>query len=366
MAPAASTAFEPSGIGQARTSSGPGGQERDEPEQLVRQRDDPVQAGLGDAELLHEHRRLVGLELAELHLDPGRQGLDHRVLVRIAGPDRARRAPARAARSPSPTLSRTRTGFSVRKRKPRMALLSSASRPRSRIGVPASSPAWMRRTTTSSRSAASRSAGVPCRPLPLSRSSRRSAMARSARVNSRSSCSRSRAGVDAAGRVRMGRVLERAHDVEQRVAVAQPGEVVGRQLLGPDPALGRGRRRGQVDVGHVGLDDLLGLEDLGQAVEPLVGHLDDADVEGDPAVAAGLGVATGQGVEDGRLATPGKPDDGDLHGPDGSGRPARSVAGGGVDDVEQRLAGWRTGAGCRRTARRCGRGPARSTTPCAA
>ena len=35
-------------------------------------------------------------------------------------------------------------------------------------------------------------------------------------------------------------------------AVAQAGEVVGRQLLGADAALGRGRRRGQVDVGHVG------------------------------------------------------------------------------------------------------------------
>ena len=108
--------------------------------------------------------------------------------------------------------------------------------------------------------------------------------------------------VDAAVRVRDGRVLERADDVEQRVGVAQPREVVGRQLLGPDVALGRGGRRRQVDVGDVGLDDLLRLEDLGQRVEPRVGHLDDADVEGDAAVAAGLGVAAGQRVEDGRLA----------------------------------------------------------------
>ena len=113
--------------------------------------------------------------------------------------------------------------------------------------------------------------------------------------------------------MRVGRVLEGADDVEQRVRVAQPREVVGRQLLGPDVALGRGRRRGQVGVGDVGLDDLLGLEDGGQRVEPLVGDLDDADVEGDPAVAAGLGVAPGQGVEDGGLARSGKPDDGDLH-----------------------------------------------------
>ena len=74
--------------------------------------------------------------------------------------------------------------------------------------------------------------------------------------------------VDAAVRMRVGRVLEGADDVEQRVRVAQPGEVVGRQLLGPDVALGRGRRRRQVDVRDVGLDDLLGLEDAGQRVEP--------------------------------------------------------------------------------------------------
>ena len=76
--------------------------------------------------------------------------------------------------------------------------------------------------------------------------------------------------VDAAVGMRVGRVLEGADDVEQRVGVAQPGEVVGRQLLGPDVALGRGRRRGQVGVGDVGLDDLLGLEDRGQRVEPRV------------------------------------------------------------------------------------------------
>ena len=93
IAAAASTAVEPSGIGQARTSSGPGGQERDQPEQPVRQRDHPVQPRLGDPELLHEHERLVGLELAELHLDPGRQGLDQGVpvVVRRAHPRDERR-----------------------------------------------------------------------------------------------------------------------------------------------------------------------------------------------------------------------------------------------------------------------------------
>ena len=111
--------------------------------------------------------------------------------------------------------------------------------------------------------------------------------------------------VDAAVRVRVRRVLERPDDVEQRVRVAQPGEVVGRQLLGPDVAFGRGRRRRQVDVGDVGLDDLLRLEDAGQRVEPIVRDLDDADVQGHAAVATGLGVAASQRVEDGGLARPG-------------------------------------------------------------
>ena len=121
-------------------------------------------------------------------------------------------------------------------------------------------------------------------------------------------------GVDRSLRVRQRVVLERANDVEQRVGVAQAGEMLGGQLLGPDATLRRGRRRGQVDVRDVGVDDLLRLEDLGQAVQPLVGHLDDADVEGHPAEAAGLGVAAGQRVEDGGLARSGKPDDRDLHG----------------------------------------------------
>src|SRR5664280_2342231 len=102
--------------------------------------------------------------------------------------------PGAAARSPSPTLSRMRTGFWVRKRKPRRCFSSSGSSASSRIGWPSTSRARSRSRRGSSRSFASRSAGVPCRPEPRSRSSRRSTTARSARTNSRSSCSRSRHG----------------------------------------------------------------------------------------------------------------------------------------------------------------------------
>ena len=75
----------------------------------------------------------------------------------------------------------------------------------------------------------------------------------------------------------------------------------------------RSRRRGQVDVGHVGVDDLLRLEDLGQPVEARVRHLDHADVERQRAEPAGLGVTARQGVEDGGLAAAGEADDRDLH-----------------------------------------------------
>ena len=37
--------------------------------------------------------------------------------------------------------------------------------------------------------------------------------------------------------MRHGRVVERPDDVEQRVRLAEPREVLGRQLLGPDVAL---------------------------------------------------------------------------------------------------------------------------------
>ena len=47
--------------------------------------------------------------------------------------------------------------------------------------------------------------------------------------------------VDAPCRMRVRRVLERADDVEQRIGVAEPREVVGRQLLGPDATLGSTR-----------------------------------------------------------------------------------------------------------------------------
>ena len=105
--------------------------------------------------------------------------------------------------------------------------------------------------------------------------------------------------IDAALGMRVGRILEGPDDVEQRVGITQPGQVLGRELLRPDAAVGRCRRRGQVDVGDVGVDDLLRMEDGGQAVEPLVRNLDDADVEGHAPEPTGFDVAACQRVEDG-------------------------------------------------------------------
>ena len=60
-----------------------GGEERDQAEQPVAQGDHPVETRVGDPELLHEDGRLVGLELAELHLDPGREGLDEGLAMSV-------------------------------------------------------------------------------------------------------------------------------------------------------------------------------------------------------------------------------------------------------------------------------------------
>ncbi len=119
-----------------------------------------------------------------------------------------------------------------------MAFSSSGSSSTSRIGEPASSATLSRRRTTSSRSFDSRSACVPCRPLvlePLEPAiGHRQVGEDELEVEPLEVAGR----VDAAVGVRVGRILERADDVEQRVGVAQPREVVRGQLLRADMALG--------------------------------------------------------------------------------------------------------------------------------
>ena len=65
-----------------------GGLEADQPEEAVREGDDPVQAALGDAQLRAEGGGLFLVQLAELHLDPGRERVHERVPVVVASGDR--------------------------------------------------------------------------------------------------------------------------------------------------------------------------------------------------------------------------------------------------------------------------------------
>ncbi len=96
---------------------------------------------------------------------------------------------------------------------------------------------------------------------PRSRSRRRSVIDRSASMNSRSSRSRSRAGstlpsgCGSAGSSNARTTWSSASESRSRARWSAG------QFLGPDVPLGRRRRGRQVDVGDVGLDDLLGLED---------------------------------------------------------------------------------------------------------
>src|ERR1035437_2384052 len=101
--------------------------------------------------------------------------------------------------------------------------------------------------------------------------------------------------------MRNGWVFEGTDYVQEGYGFAKSGQLIGRQLFGADSALTRGGRCRQVEVRHVGLDDLLGLEDLRQPVESLVRNLHGPTVRFHPAVAAGLGMAPGKSVEDRRL-----------------------------------------------------------------
>ncbi len=236
MAPAASTADEPSGMGQARTSSGSGGQERDQPEQPVRQLDDPAQAGLLEAELLHEHRGLVGLELAELHLDLGRQRVDHGVLVVVAGGDR-----------------RDQLGLAGD-----VALAHVEQHQDGLLGQEPEAPDGLGLVGIEAQVADGRARLEPGVDAPDDDLLALGGLALGLRAVLAAALEPLQAalghgqvgqqelevelleiagGIHAARRVRQGRVVEGAHDVQQRIRVAQPRQVVGRQLLGPDPAL---------------------------------------------------------------------------------------------------------------------------------
>ena len=243
-----------------------------------------------------------------------RQGVDQRVAMRRSRPRSAATSSGASARSPSPTLSSTRTGFWVRNRKPRIAFSSSASSSRSRIGVPGLEPGVdppQDDLLALGRLALGRGAVPAARLEPLEPTlghrqvGQQELEVEPLEVARRDRRCRRDAG--SAGSSNARTTWSSASESRSRARWSAGSSSV------PMWPSDRRRRRRQVDVRDVGLDDLLGLEDLGEPVEAVVGDLHDADVEGDAAVAAGLGVAAGERVEDGRLARAGKPDDGDLH-----------------------------------------------------
>ena len=120
-------------------------------------------------------------------------------------------------------------------------------------------------------------------------------------------------GVDRLVHVSDGGVDEGARDHEERVAALKDVQVLAADALALAGALGR---CGNVDVLHLGGHDALGLGYLREHVDARVGHLDHADVRLSAAGAEArrVGVASGDGVEDGGLAGAGESEDADSQG----------------------------------------------------
>jgi hypothetical protein len=115
--------------------------------------------------------------------------------------------------------------------------------------------------------------------------------------------------IDAAVRVRNRRIVEHAHHLEEGVHRAKIGDESGRPLLGR-----AGRKPGDVEKFDRGRRRLLRVIELGQPVEPRIGHEHAPPVHLTLAAeVAGLGLAPGQRVEQRGLPCPGQPDDPDLH-----------------------------------------------------
>jgi hypothetical protein len=113
-------------------------------------------------------------------------------------------------------------------------------------------------------------------------------------------------------RVRVAGVLEGADDVDEGVGLGQVAEeLAAHALLGH--ALGDA---GHVEVLDIGGDGPLGLEHVGQDVEPGIRDLDGGQVRlvGGAGEAADGRLGAGQRVEDGRLPGAGQADDDELGG----------------------------------------------------
>ncbi len=102
-------------------------------------------------------------------------------------------------------------------------------------------------------------------------------------------------------------VGEGADDVDEGLPLGQVAEQLPAEALLGDAL----RQPGDIDVLHVGGDDLLGLEDACQHVQAAIGDLDGRQIRLvlGGGISADGGFGTGQGVEDGRLAAARQADD---------------------------------------------------------
>ena len=189
-------------------------------------------------------------------------------------------------------------------------------------------------TTRSSHARSATASGSSDRASLRTRSSRRSACSRSAASSSVSIRSMSEAGStlpsgmrDAGGRVA-------ADDVADRVGLADRGQEAVAEPL----ALGRAANQAGdvVELDRL-VEHLRGADGRRDPVEPVVGYGDDRDVGLDrrERVVAGFGAATGQRVEEGRLARVRHTDDADLHPPAsiGASVPTATPSSGAGEDV---------------------------------
>ena len=271
-----------------------GGEEAEQAEQRVGQADHPAARRLGDTEVVHEGPGVVLRQLRDLRLDLAGQGHVGRRLGQRARPSSSSRAASPSWSSSM--LSTTSTGFWVRKRKPRSRRSSSASRPKpQRLAV-----GQVRQQPIQQRLFQRALLALGGRPMATGGAQLLQPLLDHAQVGDRElelqldvapriNRSLGRAGIEGAATCSSASAL--------RIWASTSGWMVPR---------GPRRRDRDVHVGDVGGVVFL-VEQLGEAIQSLIGHLDDRDVgEAAAGIAADLGMPAGQGVEDGAF-DPGRP-----------------------------------------------------------
>jgi hypothetical protein len=118
--------------------------------------------------------------------------------------------------------------------------------------------------------------------------------------------------IDVARDVHHVRILEAAHDVGDGVGLADVGEELVAQSL---PLGGALHQPGDIDELHHRRHHLLRLGDLGDHLEPQVGHFHDADVglDGAEGIVLRRDARLGEGIEQGGLADVRQAHDAALH-----------------------------------------------------